>query len=532
MTNCRWRPDRPRSYGGGMPIGIVTGASRGLGLALARALVERGWRLVVDARGGDALERASGPAWPASSRSPATSPTRAPARAGRGGRRPTIDLLVNNASVLGPSPQPALADYPLDELRRVYEVNVLAPLALVQARTAAARARRPDPERHLRRGRRALRGLGRLRLVEGGARPADRDPRRGAPGAARLRGRPGRHAHADAPGGVPRRGHLRPPAAGGERARPAGADRRLAAERPLPRARPRRSRGMSALEPAVAWRPTSRRRCAGSAATTSPARRHAARRSPRARALRRAAALPRRRRPAGRQHVGDAAGGARRAARRTGGRAAPLDPRGRRDAGLVELRTPTGEPFRRPPVGARCAPRRCARRAARAVRRRRAPRGRALELPSRSRTTCGATAGRSATATSRSRGRSTPTRRSSRSSRAAPRCPAPAGPFTTELVTELVARGVLIAPVTLHTGVSSPERGEPPYPERFRVARRRPRSSTRSTAGAARVIAVGTTVVRALETRGRGRWSRSDGRRLDRASWSRPSVASAPSTAS
>jgi len=46
-----------------------------------------------------------------------------------GGR---IDLLVNNASVLGPSPQPQLRDYPLDELRRVYEVNVLAPLALVQ----------------------------------------------------------------------------------------------------------------------------------------------------------------------------------------------------------------------------------------------------------------------------------------------------------------------------------------------------------------------------------------------------------------
>ena len=43
-----------------------------------------------------------------------------------------IDLLVNNASVLGPSPQPPLADYPLEELRRVYEVNVVAPLALVQ----------------------------------------------------------------------------------------------------------------------------------------------------------------------------------------------------------------------------------------------------------------------------------------------------------------------------------------------------------------------------------------------------------------
>jgi NAD(P)-dependent dehydrogenase (short-subunit alcohol dehydrogenase family) len=43
-----------------------------------------------------------------------------------------IDLVVNNASLLGPSPQPPLADYPLDELRGVYEANVLAPLALVQ----------------------------------------------------------------------------------------------------------------------------------------------------------------------------------------------------------------------------------------------------------------------------------------------------------------------------------------------------------------------------------------------------------------
>jgi NAD(P)-dependent dehydrogenase (short-subunit alcohol dehydrogenase family) len=51
-----------------------------------------------------------------------------------------VDLLVNNASLLGPSPQPALADYPLDELRRVYEVNVVAPLALVQLARPRLRA--------------------------------------------------------------------------------------------------------------------------------------------------------------------------------------------------------------------------------------------------------------------------------------------------------------------------------------------------------------------------------------------------------
>ena len=114
-----------------MPTGIVTGASRGLGLALARALDELGWRLIVDARGGGALEEAT-----AGLRNVAAIPgdvadhdhRRALVEAA--GDR--IDLVVNNASLLGPSPQPALADYPLDTLREVYEANVLAPLALLQ----------------------------------------------------------------------------------------------------------------------------------------------------------------------------------------------------------------------------------------------------------------------------------------------------------------------------------------------------------------------------------------------------------------
>jgi NAD(P)-dependent dehydrogenase (short-subunit alcohol dehydrogenase family) len=111
--------------------GIVTGASRGLGLALTRALVERGWRVVVDARDADELARA----WPDApsdvlvAGDVADPDHRRALIEAAGGR---IDLLVNNASALGPSPLPALADYPLDELHRVYEVNVLAPLALVQ----------------------------------------------------------------------------------------------------------------------------------------------------------------------------------------------------------------------------------------------------------------------------------------------------------------------------------------------------------------------------------------------------------------
>ena len=111
--------------------GIVTGASRGLGLALTRALVDRGWRIVVDARDADALAAA----WPDAPQDvliPGDVADAEHRRALVDAAGEPIDLLVNNASLLGPSPLPPLQSYALDELRRVYEANVLAPLALVQ----------------------------------------------------------------------------------------------------------------------------------------------------------------------------------------------------------------------------------------------------------------------------------------------------------------------------------------------------------------------------------------------------------------
>jgi NAD(P)-dependent dehydrogenase (short-subunit alcohol dehydrogenase family) len=117
-----------------MPTAIVTGASRGLGLALARELAKREWRLVVDAREPEALAAARaelaavtdvtalvGDIADASHRS---------ALVATAGRR--LDLLVNNASLLGPSPQPRLGEYPLAALEDVYRVNVIAPLGLIQ----------------------------------------------------------------------------------------------------------------------------------------------------------------------------------------------------------------------------------------------------------------------------------------------------------------------------------------------------------------------------------------------------------------
>jgi NAD(P)-dependent dehydrogenase (short-subunit alcohol dehydrogenase family) len=121
---------------------LITGASRGLGAALARELSARGWRLVVDGRDADRL-RATAAALPRPDLVTAVpgdvaDPAHRAALASAVGDE--LDLLTNNASDLGPSPLPRLADLPAAALQRVLEVNVVAPLALVQLLLPALRA--------------------------------------------------------------------------------------------------------------------------------------------------------------------------------------------------------------------------------------------------------------------------------------------------------------------------------------------------------------------------------------------------------
>ena len=138
-----------------MPTALITGASRGLGRALAGALVAEGWSVVIDGRDSDSLEAARGElaALGPGVTGGATAPGSVTAVAGdvadpahrrrlaeaideSGGR---LDALVNNASGLGPSPLPPLAAYPLTALEELYRTNVFAPLALIQALLPALR---------------------------------------------------------------------------------------------------------------------------------------------------------------------------------------------------------------------------------------------------------------------------------------------------------------------------------------------------------------------------------------------------------
>ena len=128
---------------GGMSTALVTGASRGLGRALAAGLAREGFDLIIDARDAVALDAAAGAlraagatvtAVPGDVTDPAHRVALLAAAPGR------LDLLVNNAGTLGASPLPALADYPPDELRAAFEANVIAPIALTQLALPLLRA--------------------------------------------------------------------------------------------------------------------------------------------------------------------------------------------------------------------------------------------------------------------------------------------------------------------------------------------------------------------------------------------------------
>jgi NAD(P)-dependent dehydrogenase (short-subunit alcohol dehydrogenase family) len=116
---------------------LITGASRGLGLALARGLAHRGWNLILTARDAERLGAARNElarhthvaAIPGDVTDARHRDAMAVLARGHGG----LDAIVNNAGALGPSPLPPVLEYPLDALRSVLEANVVAPLGMLQA---------------------------------------------------------------------------------------------------------------------------------------------------------------------------------------------------------------------------------------------------------------------------------------------------------------------------------------------------------------------------------------------------------------
>ena len=335
------------------------------------------------------------------------------------------------------------------------------------------------------------------------------------PDAAGVPVRPRGHADGDAPGGVPGRGHLRPARARVGRAGAAGAPRVGGPRRPLPGRRVGRCghdtghgrrRSATPTTSPTHWRRRNRRRPGDSPVTPSGCSSPHRDRGDRPQLLRLPAPIPGTRGPGGDQHLGDAARGhrcrrrGRDPARRpsfhrswttTGGLSSPAGSRAVRPSGGRGHHPGTSgwpatrRPPWRSPTGTRDA---CG-----------SPRwiwARARSAGSRP------TVVPSATATSTAPGRSTCTRTSTPRRRAAPRCPAPAGRSRPRPSPRLVSKGVGIAPLVLHTGVASLEADELPYPERMTVPEPTAERVNAAHRGGHRVIAVGTTVVRALETAG------------------------------
>ncbi|MEY2462273.1 MAG: hypothetical protein QOH64_411 [Acidimicrobiaceae bacterium] len=123
-----------------MPVALITGGSRGLGKAFAFQLVREGWDVVIDARDAGSLDAAAAELIAAAApgaqvhaiAGDIADPQHRTALVSACWSLGGLDVLVNNASVLGPSPQPELSEYPLDVLEHVYRVNVVAPLGLIQ----------------------------------------------------------------------------------------------------------------------------------------------------------------------------------------------------------------------------------------------------------------------------------------------------------------------------------------------------------------------------------------------------------------
>ena len=445
-----------------------------------------------------------------------------------------IDLLVNNASLLGPSPQPALADYPLDELRRVYEVNVLAPLALVQLALPRLGAGRGDPQRHLRRGAsRPTRAGAATAPRRRRSSSSPRSSRPSTPTCASTRSIPATCAR----GCTRRRSPARtsPTARRPRRACP-GLLALIEGELPSGRYRARelgRCRGMSAPRAALpaAPRPTRPPRRGAPVATTS---RCSSPRAPTARSSHtRFPELPRFLAPGDLLVVNTSATLPAALPARLDGREIELrlsTPAGREAPGWSSC-VRAADPLPRPPVGARLE----------------LPGGarRSCSRPTRAASGCASPAWSSA---SRWTGYLAPRPADPLPLRPEPwpleayqtvfarepgsaEMPSAGRPFTAELVRELVASGVLVAPITLHTGVSSLELRRAPLPRAL------PRPGVHGAAGQRRP--------RLGRARGRGR---DDGRaragdrrragrrrrrraRAGRASSSAPSAGCARSTA-
>lgn len=149
VTQQTERADYPRTHAegdmtanetgaqAGERTALITGATRGLGLALARALAARGWNLIIDGRDANRLRAArnelAAATHVAAIAGDVTDPAHRRALAVLARGHSGLDAVINNAGALGPSPLPRLLDYPLDALADVYRTNVIAPLGVLQA---------------------------------------------------------------------------------------------------------------------------------------------------------------------------------------------------------------------------------------------------------------------------------------------------------------------------------------------------------------------------------------------------------------